>query len=167
MSEYRAAKEWPYHVSCGGVVYREKDRKYLLLFRGERFGRYGNTWHLPKGTLSSEETMENCALREIKEESGCEVEIIGYLGTIHDAWHSDEEDKDVDKTTHYFLASLLTESDKMDDEHDQVQWLRADEAREKLKLMPKNEAEIIDRAERFFNRKVYGDGSQKSLARIF
>lgn len=147
--EYRATRDWPFHVSCGGVIFRKEDGKtfYALLFRGDRFGQDSNTWHLPKGTLYSEETLEQCARREIKEETGLEVEIVAYLGSLHNVWYSKDENKNIDKITHYFLCRYLSgDSLSMDKEHDEVKWLEADQAMEKLALMPKNEDEIIERA---------------------
>ncbi|MBU6389851.1 NUDIX domain-containing protein [Patescibacteria group bacterium] len=154
MQEYRSTREWPFHISSGGAVYKDENgqRTYAILFRGERFGKYGNSWHLPKGTLTSEETLEQCALREIREESGLEVAITAYLGAIHDAWHSEKEDRDIDKTTHYFLCRYISgNSSMMDQEHDELQWLPADQAKGKLSLTPKYEALIIERAEKYID----------------
>ena len=63
-------------VSCGGiVVYRGK---FLLLYKNFK-NRYEG-WVLPKGTVEEGETHEQTALREVKEESGADAEIVSYLG---------------------------------------------------------------------------------------
>lgn len=46
----------------GGVVYNEKDEVLLILRRGK--------WDLPKGKLDPGETIIDCALREVMEETG-------------------------------------------------------------------------------------------------
>lgn len=150
MPEYKSTREWPYHISCGGAVYREREGKaeYALLFRKPRRGSAYDTWNLPKGTLHSDETLETCALREIREESGLEVAIEGYLGSLHGSWMDHVRGRFIDKTTHYFLCRYVADAaDPMDDEHDRVDWASADEAIDKLGLAPKREAEIIRRAE--------------------
>lgn len=153
--EYRSTREWPFHISCGGVVYRlrEGQPEFVVLYRSARRREGRETWHLPKGTLHSHETLEQCALREIREESGLEVEVEGYLGTLHGAWNDGATGRHIDKTTHYFLCRYLADHpDGMDREHDRVDWLPAAEAIRKLDLVPKREAEAIRRAERFLAR---------------
>lgn len=150
--EYRATERWPFHVSCGGVVYRRVSEgvEFAVLYRGERFKEYGmeDSWHLPKGTLSRQETLEECARREIQEESGLKVELEGYLGSRNHAWTS-TKGRFYDKTTHYFLGRQVGgDASAMDDEHDELQWLSGAEAVEKLARGPKKEEEIIKRAER-------------------
>lgn len=48
--------------AAGGVVYNEKNQ-LLMIFRN-------NKWDLPKGKLESNESIEDCALREVQEECG-------------------------------------------------------------------------------------------------
>ncbi len=63
-------------VSCGGVViYRSK---VLLLYKNCK-NRYEG-WVLPKGTIEDGETHEETALREVKEETGAEAEIMDFIG---------------------------------------------------------------------------------------
>lgn len=152
MSEFRTTKEWPYAVSCGGAVYKIVDdqRYYAVLFRGESFGKYGNSWHLPKGHLDESETLQQGARREIAEESGLEVEFRHYLGALHSVFFHEKLHMQNDKIIHYFLCEYKNELQKMDSEHDQVEWLTADEAIINLGKSPKNEEEIIERAEKAF-----------------
>lgn len=63
-------------VSCGGIViYRGK---ILLLYKNFK-NRYEG-WVLPKGTVEEGETHEQTALREVKEETGADAEIVRYVG---------------------------------------------------------------------------------------
>lgn len=58
-----------------GVIVRRADGRVLL---GERIGAHGaHTWALPGGHLEFGEAPEACALREVREETGLEVEIVG------------------------------------------------------------------------------------------
>ena len=60
-------------IIVGGVL--EKDGKYLLV-QGAREKWYGK-WDLPAGHLGSNETIFEATKREIKEESGLDVELTG------------------------------------------------------------------------------------------
>ena len=49
-------------IAAGGLVLNEKN-ELLMIFRR-------NKWDLPKGKLDEGESIEACALREVKEETG-------------------------------------------------------------------------------------------------
>lgn len=157
MYEFRVSGDWPYHVSCGGIVYKVEDgtRKYALLYRKpSRDNENRESWHLTKGTLRSDETIEQCALREIKEESGLDVEVEKYLGALHHVYFEENPGWNVDRVIHYFLCKYLDgDGSSMDHEHDALEWYTASEAMEKLKKHPKQENEIIERAEKYFTIK--------------
>lgn len=65
--------------AAGGVVWRETERgrEIALIHRA----RYGD-WTLPKGKLEEGEHWQEGALREIKEETGCDVEIESFAGAV-------------------------------------------------------------------------------------
>lgn len=60
-------------IIVGGVI--EKDNKYLLIQEAKP-SCYGK-WNLPAGHLDPGENLFEGAKREIKEESGCDVELTG------------------------------------------------------------------------------------------
>ena len=60
-------------VIVGGVI--EKNGKYLLVQEAKK-KCYGK-WNCPAGHLKENEALEEGALREIKEETGCDVELNG------------------------------------------------------------------------------------------
>lgn len=84
-------------VSCGGVVIFRG--KILLLYKNFK-NRYEG-WVLPKGTVEPGETHEQTALREVKEESGADAEIIEYIGCNSYSFVV-PEDK-VEKDVHWYL----------------------------------------------------------------
>ncbi|MFA6082445.1 MAG: NUDIX domain-containing protein [Patescibacteria group bacterium] len=143
-AEYRSNPNNLYHISCGGVVYRQNNQKteIALLYKNKR-----TAWNLPKGTLHHNETLERCCLREIKEETGFETIVEQYLGALTDQWFDETQGYDIDKTVHYFLCKYVPSgSEIMDEEHDRVEWLDVTKVRELLTEGPKNEHLIIDRA---------------------
>ena len=84
-------------VSCGGiVVFRGK---ILLLYKNYR-NRYEG-WVLPKGTVEAGETHEQTALREVKEESGTDADIVEYVGKSTYSFLI--PDDKVEKDVHWYL----------------------------------------------------------------
>ncbi len=61
--------------SAGGVVI--KDKKEVLLIKNP-----SNIWTFPKGHIEKGETKEEAAIREVKEETNIDAEIVDYLGEI-------------------------------------------------------------------------------------
>ncbi|MFA6296432.1 MAG: NUDIX domain-containing protein [Patescibacteria group bacterium] len=143
----QGTKEIPFHVSSGGVVYRKKDNKIeiILLHRDKT-----DTYHLPKGTVEDNESLEVTAKREIHEETGYDVELKSYLGFLNSEFERDNAK--IKKVTNYFLFTLIDE--KQNDfikEHDQVLWVEISKAKElvlknRLDWMEK-ENEMVKRAE--------------------
>jgi len=77
-------------VSAGGVVYRAEKEKPLFLLIG--FKRR-NIWCLPKGLIESGESELDAAQREVKEETGLDVETyvsiynaMGFLMQVEVDW---------------------------------------------------------------------------------
>jgi len=68
-----------YHnpVPAAGVVI-EKDNKILLVKR--KYEPYKGDWSFPAGFMEYDESPEQCAIREIKEELNVDVELDGLFG---------------------------------------------------------------------------------------
>lgn len=84
-------------VSCGGVVIH--DGKVLLLYKNQN-GRYMG-WVLPKGTVEPDESYKQTALREVKEETNSDAEIIKYIGKTQYTFRGNEDI--ISKTVHWYL----------------------------------------------------------------
>jgi 8-oxo-dGTP pyrophosphatase MutT (NUDIX family) len=127
-------------TSAGGVVHRSVDglTEILLVHR-----RRPVLWALPKGTPDAGETLAETALREVREETGVEVEIEEPLGEITYFFVRDRIR--FRKTVHFFLMRPVGGSiDEHDHEFDEVRWMAIDEA---LQLMNyATEREVVERA---------------------
>ena len=67
--------------AAGGVVWRTTSkgkRRFLLIHRPQY-----TEWSLPKGKPNAGETMEEAALREVREETGQKTRIGPEIGTIY------------------------------------------------------------------------------------
>lgn len=139
--ELRGSEGNPYHVSCGGVIVREKDgqKEVLLLYRLKKKGWDFDSWHLPKGTKRKDESFEESARREVLEETGYEVEVIKKLGILKS--HYEIKGQRINKKTHYFLCKSLRRVHKDIKEHDGVEWVEIGEAIKKLAKFPLFETE--------------------------
>lgn len=60
-------------VIVGGII--EKNGKYLLVQEAKK--KCYEKWNFPAGHLDFNESLEQGAIREIKEETGCDVELDG------------------------------------------------------------------------------------------
>ncbi len=100
-------------------------------------------WALPKGTPNAGETLAETALREVREETGVEVEIEEPLGEITYFFVRDRIR--FRKTVHFFLMRPVGGGiDEHDHEFDEVRWTAIDEA---LRLMNyATEREVVERA---------------------
>ena len=129
-------------VSAGGVVYQMNSGRLETVLCGRS---QPVRWSLAKGTPDDGETLEQTALREVREETGLEVKIDGSLGSI-DYWFADRE-KDVryHKTVHFYLmVPVGGATDQHDPEFDVVQWFDAKEALKTLAYA--NEVNVLQRA---------------------
>lgn len=76
--EWKKSIEWT-RVVVGCVVF--SDGRYLLVQEKQQ-SAYG-LWNLPAGHVDKGETLEEAAIREMKEETGYAVELISEIGVYH------------------------------------------------------------------------------------
>ena len=130
-------------VSAGGVVFRHGEAGVEFVLCGRV---HENLWALPKGTPEAGETIEQTARREVTEETGLGVTIVGDLGSIEYVFARPAQGVRFEKTVHHFLMKPDGSGsvDTHDHEYDRVEWFAAAEA---LRLMThRNEATIVRRA---------------------
>lgn len=69
-------------VVAASAVVTDSDGRVLLLRRADS----GN-WALPGGAMELGESLPDCAVREVREETGLDIEITGLVGTYTDPKH--------------------------------------------------------------------------------
>ena len=60
------------------VITKEENAKVLLIQRGDE--PYKGTWAFPGGFMNMDETTEQCAIRELEEETGLKVNEVHQIG---------------------------------------------------------------------------------------
>jgi 8-oxo-dGTP pyrophosphatase MutT (NUDIX family) len=128
--------------SAGGIVFRSENgtREVLLC------GRSGDgLWALPKGTPEQGESPEQTALREVREETGVEVEQQALVGDVRYWFSRPQEGVRYFKTVrHYLFRPVGGYPSLHDHEFDDVRWFPVQEA---LRLLTyRNEARILRQA---------------------
>ncbi len=68
-------------VSAAAIVINDKNE--LLLIKGPRRG-----WEMPGGQVEEGESLSHAAIRETKEESGIDIEIIKFCGVFQNVGNS-------------------------------------------------------------------------------
>jgi 8-oxo-dGTP pyrophosphatase MutT (NUDIX family) len=111
------------HSSGGAVVSLRDGRPFVAMIATRNRSR----WGLPKGAVSDGETSQQAALREVKEETGLEAEIVALLDTIEYFFRAG--DTLIRKKVDFYLmthtgGTLTPQLSEVDD----VEWVEFSEA---------------------------------------
>jgi 8-oxo-dGTP pyrophosphatase MutT (NUDIX family) len=130
-------------VSAGGVVLAELRPDAPVALVAHRSARGSLQWTLPKGAQEPGESVEQTALREVREETGLEAELVGALDTI-DYWFVwAPEQARYHKFVHYFLMRAVGgDFAEHDHEMEDAAWFEPAQAREQMSFA--NERGLLD-----------------------
>ena len=121
--------------AAGGLIHT-RDNELLLIFRRAK-------WDLPKGKLDDNETLEQCAFREVREETGLRnVEIEQPLSTTYHTYHQDG--KHILKESHWYLMRTQKQMDlipQSEEDIDKCEWVPVDKI---AAYMENTHASILD-----------------------
>lgn|SRR5579859_2229402 len=112
---------WPV-VAVGAIVWKEDH--FLLIRRGQPPRKGG--WSIPGGRQEAGETVHDAVHREIREEAGIEIDIIGVAAVVD---LIDREEDDIKH--HYTVIDMLAEwrsgEARAGDDAMDVAWVRLEE----------------------------------------
>jgi 8-oxo-dGTP pyrophosphatase MutT (NUDIX family) len=131
-------------VSAGGVAFRKRGSriKVALISVGDE-----PRWQLPKGLVGKGESNEVAAMREVREETGLETEIIAPLDKVEYWYYSTSRQGRVrfHKFVYFYLLRYRSGDVRdHDQEVNEARWVEIEEAREMLAF--KSEKEVVTRA---------------------
>lgn len=113
-------------TAAGGVVENEK-KEILLIFRRGK-------WDLPKGKLDEGESIEECAIREVCEETGLQHVIINEK--LPDTYHTySESGKNILKKSVWYKMSANSKQalqPQLEEDIVEIKWIPADELKNYL-----------------------------------
>jgi len=110
---------------------------------------HSGMWALPKGTPESGETFEQVAGREVQEETGLQVRLIAYIGSISYSFIHDKI-RFQKQVRHFLFEAIGGDTSLHDAEYDRVEWFSIPEALRRLTYQ--NEVNILSQAEDIINR---------------
>lgn len=106
-------------------------------------------WALPKGTPERGETIEQVAVREVQEETGLQVRLISYVGSISYSFVRDQV-RYYKQVRHFLFEAIGGDVALHDHEYDLVAWFPLPEAGRRLTYQ--NELHILYQAEDVLQR---------------
>ena len=107
--------------AAGGLVLNEK-KEILLIFRRGK-------WDMPKGKLDKGEKLEDCAIREVEEETGLKkIELVSPLTITYHTYH--EGTKFILKESHWYTMKVNGEqmlTPQTEEDILELRWVNADD----------------------------------------
>ena len=117
-------------LAAGGVIIDDSTgvRRVLLVHRPGY-----DDWSFPKGKLEAGETVEQAAIREVKEETGLTCRIIRELAITRYRYRTHARGRLRPKSVHYFLMERVSRRVKVPvEEVDTAEWFEIEEAAQTL-----------------------------------
>ncbi|MBV8163688.1 MAG: NUDIX hydrolase [Candidatus Eremiobacteraeota bacterium] len=148
MKNARRVPRIKHERSAGGLVLRRENNGYDGLIIGRATPRI---WSLPKGHIEPNETIENAALREVKEETGIDASIIVKLSDIRYWFYANKLKHS--KIVHFYLMRYVAGTPTPQiGEVDETLWAGLDDLAEMLTHV--NERRLVEIAQNLVKDKV-------------
>lgn len=128
-----------YEKSCGGIIFFKTKQNTKILLVKNNNGRY---WSFPKGHIEQDETEQQTAVREIKEETGLDVMLAEGFREVSEYCPFGK----IRKRVVFFLARAFTDNVKIQEEEiDSYIWVDIQQAKKLCAY--DNDLRIIEKAE--------------------
>lgn len=110
-------------------MYRRHDGRVEVVLIARTSPNKRRIWALPKGWVEPGETIQQAALREIREETGLTGRLLDPLGQVEYSFYSPRDRTKIHKTVHFFLVEYLSgETTDHDHEVEEARWWPLDDA---------------------------------------
>ena len=138
-------KEFTVIQASGGLVH-SPDNKILLIFRRGK-------WDLPKGKLDDGENLVNCALREVKEETGLsDLLFEQFICITYHTYHQAE--KHILKESHWHLLKGNNKEiliPQTDEDIEKCEWVKIDKLDPYIENAPASVIDVLTEGIRILN----------------
>ena len=128
-------------IAAGGLVFNEQNELLMIFRRGK--------WDLPKGKLDAGETVEACAVREVKEETGLiTVELENLIGkTYHEYFDKWVNENVVKESWWYKMKSSVNEKliPQVEEDIELIEWVDKKNFKKYLDNSYRNISEIVNK----------------------
>lgn len=153
MNPYKGTKEYPHHISVGVILINNKNEIACHFYEEQRIRNYPkNFYTLLHESPEVNETLEDVAVRGLKEEYSMEGTLDRYVGSLV-TWFELEGTK-VERTVLYFLYKLtsIDERDLTDPESiSEIKWMNIDELITIMKTQAEDdESKILEDVKKFY-----------------
>ncbi len=145
-------------ISAGGVIYNKENNQLQLLLIEDKCHK----WTLPKGKNEEGESYQETAIREIKEETGINGEIIKHIDKVYYEYYHPNSKK-VEKEVYFFLVKAVTKNIKVQlSEINAAEWFSLEEAWERQQAYGYgNNDDVIKKALKELGYKVFNLGEEE------
>jgi 8-oxo-dGTP pyrophosphatase MutT (NUDIX family) len=113
--------------AAGGLVQNEKDEVLMIFRRGK--------WDLPKGKLDNGEKLEDCAVREVEEETGLQkIKLISSLTITYHTYY--EGARFILKESHWYKMKVSGEQKlipQTEEDIQEIKWVKPSELKKYFK----------------------------------
>lgn len=128
-------KKFTIVLAAGGLVLNEKKEMLMIHRRGK--------WDLPKGKLDKGEKLENCAVREVEEETGLQkVKLISPLTITYHTYH--EGARFILKESHWYNMKVSGEQKLVPQTEEDIHAIKWVTGKEAEKLFPECFPSVVD-----------------------
>lgn len=115
-------------IQTGGGMVKNNLGEILLIFRRGK-------WDLPKGKIDEGETLEQCAIREVREETG--IQKLKIVSKINITYHTyDEFGKHILKESHWYLMNAAGTEElipQAEEDITEIRWVKKEDFKEYFK----------------------------------
>lgn len=131
-----------FKIAVGAIIIQ--NGKVLLLKRSQNETTYPGIWELPSGKRKFMESSHDALIREVKEETGLDIqvekisEIFEYL--------VEKQDETIDTTQINFIASSISSNQKimLSEEHERASWFNKNQLEDLPELTEKVKCILFD-----------------------
>ena len=125
-------------ILAGGGLVQNENTDILLIFRRGK-------WDLPKGKLDKGEKLEDCAVREVEEETGLKrVKLVSPLTITYHTYH--EGARFILKESHWYTMEVKGEQQlipQTEEDIQKIKWVKSEELEDYIKNSFPSVADVL------------------------